>query len=230
MAKKLFIPGPTQVHPDVLAKMASPMISHRGKDASNLQRNIAEKMQQVLYTKNKIVLSTTSGTGLMEGVIRSCTEKRAIVFSVGAFGDRWGELAKLNNIPVDVHRENDGEPTMPQTVDKYLATGKYDVVTITHNETSSGIMNPVGSISEIIAKYPDVLFLMDTVSSAAGEHAGIAAIEVQEARTSTANRTAPIVAVGTNIEERTTAEDAEARHGQFQRRINRAGCVDMSPA
>ncbi len=168
MAKKLFIPGPTQVHPDVLAKMASPMISHRGKDASNLQRNIAEKMQQVLYTKNKIVLSTTSGTGLMEGVIRSCTEKRAIVFSVGAFGDRWGELAKLNNIPVDVHRENDGEPTMPQTVDKYLATGKYDVVTITHNETSSGIMNPVGSISEIIAKYPDVLFLMDTVSSAAG--------------------------------------------------------------
>lgn len=168
MFKKLFIPGPTQVHPDVLAKMATPMIGHRGKDASDLQRRITEKLRKLMFTDNKIVLSTSSGTGLMEGAIRGATAKRAIVFSIGAFGDRWADLAKLNGVPYDVHREVDGDPTMPETVEKYLSTGKYDVVTITHNETSSGVMNPAEAIAAVIKKYPDVLFLMDTVSSLGG--------------------------------------------------------------
>jgi aspartate aminotransferase-like enzyme len=166
--KKLFIPGPTQVHPDVLAKMATPMIGHRGKDASDLQRGISEKLRKLMFTKNKIVLSTSSGTGLMEGAIRSTTAKRAIVFSVGAFGKRWHELAILNGIDADLHEEEPGQPTLPQTVDSYLKTGKYDTVAITHNETSSGIMNPIEGISEIISKYPDVVWMLDTVSSLGG--------------------------------------------------------------
>ncbi len=166
--KKLFIPGPTMVHPDVLAKMALPMIGHRGKDASELQHGISDKLRRLMYTSGKIILSTSSGTGVMEGAIRSATAKRAIVFSIGAFGDRWYDLAKLNGIEADIHREEDGQPTMPETVDKYLKTGKYDVVTITHNETSVGIMNPIEGISEVIKKYPDVVWLVDCVSSLAG--------------------------------------------------------------
>ncbi len=144
------------------------MIGHRGKDASALQRSITEKLREVMFTKNRIILSTSSGTGLMEGAIRSCTAKRAIVFSVGSFGDRWAELAKLNGIEVDIHKEVGGEPTMPETVDQYLKTGKYDVVTITHNETSSGIMNPIEGIAAVVRKYPDVVWLLDCVSSLGG--------------------------------------------------------------
>lgn len=166
--KKLFIPGPTMVHPDVLAKMATPMISHRSKDASNLQRGIAEKLQQLMFTGNRIVLSTSSGTGLMEGAIRSVTRKKAIVFAVGAFGKRWHELAVLNGVDADLHLEEPGMPTMPETVDRYLKTGKYDTVTITHNETSTGIMNPVDAIAEVMKKYPDVVWMLDTVSSLGG--------------------------------------------------------------
>ena len=166
--KKLFIPGPTQVHPDVLAKMGTPMIGHRGKDASALQHAISDKMREVLFTSNKIILSTSSGTGLMEGAIRSATAKKAIVFSVGSFGDRWAELAQLNGVPCDLHREEDGQPTLPETVEKYLKTGKYDVLTVTHNETSSGIMNPTEAIAAVVKKFPDVLWLVDAVSSAAG--------------------------------------------------------------
>ena len=68
---KLFIPGPTNVHPDVLAKMGTPMIGHRTPEASVLQKNISDKLRKLMYTENKIVLSTSSGTGLMEGAIRS---------------------------------------------------------------------------------------------------------------------------------------------------------------
>src|SRR5690606_35626072 len=93
MHKKLFIPGPVEVRDDVLQKMATPMIGHRTKDASALQRRITEKLQKLMYTGNMILLSTSSGSGLMEGAVRSCTVKRAAVFSVGAFGDRWYKMA-----------------------------------------------------------------------------------------------------------------------------------------
>ena len=76
MYKQLFIPGPVNVTDDVLAKMATPMIGHRTKEISALQRGISDKLRQVFYTQNEILLSTSSGSGLMEGAIRSCTAKR----------------------------------------------------------------------------------------------------------------------------------------------------------
>jgi len=168
MHKRLFIPGPVDVADDVLQKMATPMIGHRTKDATELQRSITEKMRTVMYTENAILLSTSSGSGLMEGAIRSCTRKRAAVFSVGAFGDRWYKMAKANGVPADVFSSELGTPTTPEMVEAALATGKYDLVTITHNETSTGIMNPVEEISDVIKKYADVIFCLDTVSSLGG--------------------------------------------------------------
>lgn len=168
MHKKLFIPGPVEVSPDVLEKMATPMIGHRSKDASALQRRISDKLRIVFQTKEEILLSTTSGSGLMEGAIRSCTAKRAAVFSIGAFGKRWYEMALNNNVPADLFEVDFGQATDPKTVDEVLSTGKYDLVTITHNETSTAIMNPAEELSKVIKKYPDVVWCMDTVSSMGG--------------------------------------------------------------
>lgn len=185
MHKKLFIPGPTEVAPDVLAKMATPMIGHRSKEASNLQREITEKLRKVMFTANPVILSTSSGSGLMEGSIRSLTAKRAVVFSVGAFGNRWFKMAEANNIPADKVEAEWGKATTPEIVDQYLSTGKYDVFTITHNETSTGIMNPVEEIAEVRRKYPDVLWLMDAVSSLAGAKIEVDKLGVDVCITST---------------------------------------------
>ncbi len=168
MQKKLFIPGPVTVREDVLQAMATQQIGHRSKEASALQRGISEKMKKVMFTENLIVLSTTSGSGLMEAAIRSCTAKRAAVFSVGAFGDRWYKMATANGVPADKFSSTPGMPTTPEMVEEALATGKYDLVTVTHNETSSGVQNPVKEIGEVIKKYPDVIFCVDTVSSMGG--------------------------------------------------------------
>ena len=168
MHKKLFIPGPVEVREDVLEKLATPMIGHRSKEASALQRRISDNMRKLFFTKNEILLSTSSGSGLMEGAIRSCTLKKAAVFSVGAFGKRWYEMAKVNNVPADIFEYEMGKAVNVQDVDKALATGEYDLVAVTHNETSTGVMNPVEEIGEVIKKYPDVVFIVDMVSSAAG--------------------------------------------------------------
>lgn len=168
MHKKLFIPGPIEVKEDILRKMAMPMIGHRSKEASNLQRDISNNLRKLFFTENEILLSSSSGSGLMEAAVRCCTKERAAIFSIGSFGDRWHEMAVSNGINADLFKSELGSITSPDMVDQVLSTGKYDLVTITHNETSTGVMNPIDEISKVIKKYPQVIFCVDAVSSAAG--------------------------------------------------------------
>lgn len=175
MKLKLFIPGPTDVSEDVLEKLATTQIAHRSKTASELQENISKNLQKLMFTENMMILSTSSGSGIMEMAIRSCTKKKAAVFSVGAFGDRWYKMATSNNVPADQFKSELGSPTTPEMVEAALKNGEYDVVTVTHNETSTGVMNPIKEIGEVVKKYKDVVFLVDAVSSLGG-----AKIEVDE--------------------------------------------------
>ncbi|MEG0855613.1 MAG: alanine--glyoxylate aminotransferase family protein [Terrisporobacter sp.] len=168
MSKKLFVPGPIDVSEDVLAQMARQVISHRGIEVSTLQEEITEKLQQLLFTKNNILLSTSSGSGLMEGSMRCCTLKRAAVLSCGSFGDRWYKMGVLNGVPVDLFKVELGKAIEPEMVDKVLATNKYDTVMVTHNETSTGICNPIAEIGEVTQKYEDIVYCVDAVSSAGG--------------------------------------------------------------
>lgn len=168
MHKKLFIPGPVEVRQEVLNQMALPLIGHRGKDASFLQKNIAENLKKLFYTDEEILLSTSSGSGLMEGAIRSCTLKKAAVFSVGSFGDRWYEMAINNNVIADKFEKTWGSAFNKNEIEKILVTGDYDLVAITHNETSTGVMNPIEEIADVMKKYPDIVFCVDAVSSAGG--------------------------------------------------------------
>ena len=181
---KSFLPGPTWVNAEVLAQMARQPVSHRSKEASTLQRSITTDLQKLLYTQGKVLLSTSSATGMLEGAMQSLVNKRAIIFSNGAFGERWAMLAAKHSIPHDVHIAAWGVPIMPETVDQYLRTGKYDVAAITHNETSTGIANPIAGVAEIIKKYPDIIWIVDAVSSAAGAKIEVDALGIDVLLTS----------------------------------------------
>jgi aspartate aminotransferase-like enzyme len=167
--KKLFIPGPTEVHPDVLAAMSTPMIGHRGSEYSELQKRLTEKIQALAGTKNPVLFSASSGTGLMEGAVRCSTARRAIVFSVGAFGNRWKELADGNAVPADKHEVEWGTGITPEMVEERLATGKYDCATMTHSETSTGVMNDLEALAPVFKRHPEVVWCVDCVSSFAGD-------------------------------------------------------------
>ena len=168
MHKKLFIPGPIDCRPEVLEKLSGQMIGHRTKDCTAIGESIMKNMQKLFYTKNVVVISTTSGSGLMESAVKCCTANRAACFSVGSFGDRWYKMATSNGVEADLFSSEPGKCTTPEMVEEALKTGKYDLVTVTHNETSSGVMNPIGEIAKVMAKYPEVIFCVDAVSSAAG--------------------------------------------------------------
>lgn len=168
MTKQLFIPGPVDVADEVLAQMSKPMIGHRSKEISALQRGISDKLRQVLKTENEILLSTSSGSGLMEGAIRSCTAKRALVMSIGSFGDRWYKMAQVNQVPADKVALPLGQAVTADILEKSLAAGDYDVLCLTHTETSTGVANPLKELAPIVQKYPDIVWCVDAVSSAAG--------------------------------------------------------------
>jgi aspartate aminotransferase-like enzyme len=169
MHKRLFIPGPVDVRPEVLREMGHPMIGHRTKDISILQQSISEKMQKIMGTTNTILLSTSSGSGLMEGAVRCFTRSRAAVFSIGAFGERWYKMCIANGIPADIFRSELGKCTTPEMVREALATGSYDLITITHNETATGVRNPLAEISRVMKDFPEVILCVDAVSSLGGD-------------------------------------------------------------
>ncbi len=169
MYKKLFIPGPTHVREEILAAQTAPMIGHRAKDYSDLQAAVTPKLQKLLYTQQPVFIYASSGTGLMEGSLRQAVLKRALITVCGAFSRRWFEVAQGNGVPADSLDVEMGQGFTPEMVDTALAAGDYDVLTLTLNETSTGVMNPVQEITAMVReKYPDVVVLVDAVSAMAG--------------------------------------------------------------
>jgi aspartate aminotransferase-like enzyme len=162
---KLFIPGPVEVSQKTLAAMTGPMIGHRSADFKALYRAVYPGLQQLFQTRQPVFLSTSSAWGVMEGAIRNLVKKGVLNCMCGAFSDKWFDVSKRcgkQAVPLQVEW---GKPIDPRAVDAQLASGQFDAVTLIHNETSTGVMSPLKEISDVVRKYPEVIFIVDTVSS-----------------------------------------------------------------
>lgn len=169
MYKKLFIPGPTHVRDEILQAQTIGMLGHRSKEYSKLQSEVTPKLQKLLYTNQRVYLFASSSSGVMEGAVRQASTKRMLNTVCGAFSKRWHQMTQANGVPCDKLEVPMGQAVTPELVDEALSKGDYDAITLTHNETSTGIMNPVQATAAMIhEKYPDVLILVDAVSSMAG--------------------------------------------------------------
>jgi aspartate aminotransferase-like enzyme len=166
---RLFIPGPTNVDNRTLEAMRQPMISHRSAEFQELFARIQVGLQETLKTTNRIFVTTSSGTGLFEGAMRNTVAERILVCVCGAFGERWYDVALRNNIRADRLDIPWGEPNTPAQIKDQLNTQKYDALAIVHNETSTGVENPIAEIITATREIqPEIVILVDAVSSAAG--------------------------------------------------------------
>jgi aspartate aminotransferase-like enzyme len=162
---KLFIPGPVEVSPKTLAAFSRPMIGHRGDAFKNLYREIHPKLQTLFGTKQPVFLSTSSAWGVMEASIRNLVDRGALCCMCGAFSDKWLDVARRCGKNAEPLQVDWGKHIDHKDLDRALASGKFDTVTLIHNETSTGVMNPLPEICCTLAKYPDVILILDTVSS-----------------------------------------------------------------
>ena len=166
---KLFTPGPVQTPEWALAELGKFNDTHRSKAYAELHGMVKGKMQSLLHTKNDILLWTNSGSGVMEACVRNLLgpEEKGIVFSCGAFGDRWASIAKLNGKNFTKVECEWGNGFTAEIVKEELAKEKYSVVFIQMNETSTGVMNPIWEIGPVVKEY-GALLCIDAVSCMGG--------------------------------------------------------------
>lgn len=162
---RLHIPGPVEISPDTYEAMATPMIGHRSKDFVALYDDIHPRLQEMLGTKQPVFLSTSSAWGVMEGCIRNLVQKKVLCCCSGAFSDKWVDVARRCGKDAEALQYEWGVPVDPADIDEKLATGEFDTVTFIHNETSTGVMNPLAEVAATVRKYDDVMLVTDTVSS-----------------------------------------------------------------
>ena len=172
----LFIPGPTEVFPEILAQLARPLISHRGPEIAAITREIFDGLRLLFGTTNECFVATSSATGIMEALTRQLSTRRILVTVCGAFSERQLKVAHMNGKEADALVFAPGKAVDPEAVEARLATGLYDLVTCVHSETSTGILNPIAEIGRVVRRHPEVFYAVDCVSSLAG-----AAIDVDAA-------------------------------------------------
>jgi aspartate aminotransferase-like enzyme len=145
--------------------MSQPMIGHRGKGFIDLYAEIQPKLQAVFGTQQPVFISTSSAWGMMEGSVRNLVNKKVLNCCCGAFSDKWYDVSLRCGKQAEELKVEWGRAITAEMIEARLATGEFDAVTLVHSETSTGVLNPIAEIAKLKAKFPDVMFIVDTVSS-----------------------------------------------------------------
>ena len=162
---KLFIPGPIDVSPETYAAMSRPMIGHRGSEFEELYASTQPTLQALGGTTRPFFLSTSSAWGVMEAALKNLCAKKVLNLCCGAFSDKWFSVAKSMGLQADKVQVEWGEAISPAAVKAKLEEGGFDLVTLIHNETSTGVMNDLEGIAKVVKSFPGVLLVVDSVSS-----------------------------------------------------------------
>ncbi|UZE91921.1 MAG: alanine--glyoxylate aminotransferase family protein [Methanosarcinales archaeon] len=162
----LMIPGPVLLHSRVLKAMSRPMISHRSPEFAEVYGECIAILKEVFQTRNDVFVLSGSGTAGMEAAVSNVVDGDDVVTIVnGKFGERFKEIVALygNPIPMEYYW---GNPVELGGVEGALEKGA-SIITMVHNETSVGMLNPAKEVGALAKKY-DALFIMDGVSSIGG--------------------------------------------------------------
>lgn len=166
--KYLLAPGPTQVPPEVLLRMAHPIIHHRSPDFTPVMEDVKEGLKWLFQTQNDVLIMASSGTGAMEGSISNFLSPgdKVITVNGGKFGERWGKISKAFGVnPVEIKVEW-GEAVDPAVIADHLKKdSSIKGVYVQASETSTGVAHDVKTIGGIVSRYPNTIFVVDAITA-----------------------------------------------------------------
>ncbi len=162
---KLFIPGPVEVSAKTYEAFCRPMVGHRSKAFQELYAAVQPGLQTLFGTRQPVFLCTGSAWCVMEAAIRNLVRQKVLVCMSGAFSDKWFDVALKCGKAAEKLQVEWGRAIKPEAVREALARGGFDAVTLIHNETSTGTMNPLREIAAVVREFPDVILITDVVSS-----------------------------------------------------------------
>lgn len=165
------LPGPTSLPADVLDAMRKQMIDHRGAEFADLLRRITATTQALCGARQDLFFLSGSGWAGVESMIANTLNAgdRALAVSAGYFGEKFGEIAAVYGVNVESLTFPDGAPLDPDAVAAYLrAHPGIRAVLLTHNESYTGVLHPLGELAAAIRASSDALILVDAVSALGG--------------------------------------------------------------
>ena len=166
---RLRLPGPVPVPERVQKAIARHIVNHRGPEFRAMYARVQELARPVFGTSSPILFFAASGTGAMEAALANIAAPgEAVLVGVhGQFGERFANIARGLNIKVDVVEVPWGEPITPALLAPHLEAKQYRALAVTHNESSTGIVNDLRAIGEL-TRGRDTLLLVDSVSGLGG--------------------------------------------------------------
>ncbi|MBI3789316.1 MAG: alanine--glyoxylate aminotransferase family protein, partial [Gemmatimonadetes bacterium] len=162
-----FLPGPTEVHPDVLAGMLRPMLPHRGAAFEQLFARCVTGLQSVFRTTRPVYVSSSSATGLMEAAIRATPPGPILSLVNGAFSERFLRIAQACGRETDVVSAELGRACDLAEVRERLSARAYAAVTVVHSETSTGVLTDIRAVRDL-AHAHGAACLVDSVTGLGG--------------------------------------------------------------
>lgn len=159
-----FLPGPTEVRPEVLAAMSRPMLAHRGKAFEELFASCQPGLQAIFGTSRPVYVGTCSATGFMEAGVRNAPPGRVLALLNGQFAERFASIARACGREVDEVRVEYGRGFDLVQVKRALGLRDYALVTVVHSETSTGVLTDVRAVSDLAHEHGAVC-LIDGVTS-----------------------------------------------------------------
>jgi len=167
---KLMIPGPVEVHPDVLQAMGSQVVPHYGAVWVEKYSKVLIALKQIFGTSADVFLMTGSGTAAIDACLGSSlsTGEKVIIGNNGFFGDRLVSVAEHNGLQIVQVKADWGKPLLPADFETAIQQNPdARMIAVVHCETSTTIMNPVEEIGPIARRH-GLLFFVDAVSALGG--------------------------------------------------------------
>ena len=160
-----FLPGPTGVHPDIVAAMQRPVISHLGGEMAELMARMERPLRHLFRTTRPVLIGTSSATGFMEAAVRAGVRQRLLAVVGGHFGERFARIAAACGKEVVRVVVPPGRALDPAHLERFLDGPGVDAVSVVHAETSTGALAPLEALSRVVRSRDDVLLLVDAVGS-----------------------------------------------------------------
>ena len=167
----LLTPGPTPVPHRVAAKSSEPILHHRTKEFQEIFASVQSGMKYVMRTKSDVLMIVGSGTAAMDAAVANLLSPNdpVIVGSIGSFGERWVKICEAFGAKITAIREEWGKPLDPAKIEEALKKNpSTKAVFVQHTDTSTGTVNDLKAIGQVVAKTSAVL-VVDSVSGLAGE-------------------------------------------------------------
>lgn len=160
-----FLPGPVDVHPDVLPATLEPYYFGFGERMQQLLASMQPALQQLFGTTQTVFTAVTAATGLMEAAIRNGVRRRVLCVVGGYFGEMFARIAEGCGKEVLRAVVHPGQTLEPAALAEFLEGPEVDAVSLVHSESSTGALAPLADLAPVVRARPDVMLLVDGVTS-----------------------------------------------------------------